>query len=198
MKIRIIIVLLVALLLVFASSCAKDTNPNDSLSGSLTELPDPTESDNETIKELFERAAKKLILYATEEPSRVLNSDFDNKIEIDYSGEYKTINDRPYQKTNLNYQQAVNEYSKLFMGDALNEFLMKYFYDVDGVLYVTALGGASGLSIKNVEITFISKSNGEYLYKVTFDLFEHVESQFSVKKSGNDYIISSMDYAFGS
>ena len=169
---------------------------------STTGTVDATEPSNEVIKELFEKSAKKLIQYSTSEPSYVLNTDFDNKLE---TGEEKTINDRPYNKTNLNYQQAVDKYSELFTGNFLDEFLLKYFYNLDGVLYVTNAGGATGFDVANVQITYINQNNGEYSYKVTFDKVEGVEehqyvpqeSQFSVKKVENNYRISGSEFHFG-
>ena len=203
---------LIVVITVFFCACSidKDTSQDPNiptasvgveLSGTAVSDPDMASElpDHEIIMELFITTAEKLIFYDTEEPSYVLSSDFDHKIEIDGSGENKTIDNCLYHKTSLAYQQAVDEYSKLLTGNALNEFLARYFYNADGVLYVTAAGGRTGFDIKNITITFNGQLNGEYYYTATFDMVfindesKREESQFGVTKIENDYRISSID-----
>ena len=159
-----------------------------------SEIPDQSEPSNKEIKELFEKATTKLVEYAVDEPVWVFGLDFGHENVIRIRTE---INDHPYCKTTLNYQQLVNKYSEFFTGDVLNRFLSQYFYELDGVVYVTAIGGASGFGITNVKVTYISQSNGEFLYKATFNRtdFEDVpESQFFVKKTGDGYRLSDTDF----
>ena len=88
--------------------------------------------------------------------------------------------------------------------------MSKYFRDVDGVLYVTAVGGMTGWGIDNVAVAFIKQDNGAYVYTAAFDevyvfdididttetKYEPRQSGFSVKRVGNDFKISSIEYLF--
>jgi len=190
-----------------ASAPPVSPSDNNTTSTPNTDTPSVSnfEPSNEAIKELFERAAKKLIQYYVNEPGRELERDFDDKIEVDFSKDIM-INEHPYRITNAKYKQAVDKYSELFTEDALKKFLSKYFYDVDGVLYINSAGGMSGFGIDNVKVTYAGNSNGGYLYNVTFDMIygfeepqhEPMESKFSVKKVENDYRISDIDYLLDS
>jgi hypothetical protein len=102
----------------------------------------------------------------------------------------------------LKYQQAVDHYSEIFTGEALDSFLSKYFYDVDGDLYVNSAGGMSGFGIENIRIAYINQSNGEYFYQVKYDhttWFENYPSEchFTVKNIDDNYKISDIDYLSG-
>jgi hypothetical protein len=166
------------------------------------------EPPSETIKLLFEKAADTLKDYTSEEPLYILDKDFNNMAfeesaeGVHKSYECKIISNCTYIKTLLKYQQAVDHYSEIFTGEALDSFLSKYFYDVDGDLYVNSAGGMSGFGIENIRIAYINQSNGEYFYQVKYDhttWFENYPSKchFSVKNIDGNYKISDIDYLSG-
>jgi len=191
-------------ILLFAAGCASgETSSTDSAG-----------PPSETITTLFEKAAGTLRDYTAEEPLYVLYRDFNGKAfemidgVIDFSNLHKTIDNCSYLKTLLKYQQAVDKYSEIFTGEALDSFLSKYFYDIDGDLYVNCAGGMSGFDIENITITYINQNDGEYFYQVTYD---HVipyedanfelqyevypsECHFTVRNIDGNYRISSIDY----
>jgi len=162
----------------------------------------------ETVQSLFEEAAGIIRNFVTEDPRDALDMDFNGTAIIkaadgayDFS-EQKTINGCPYCKTALTYQQAVDHYSEIFTGEALNSFMPRYFYDDGGALYVNGVGGMSGFGIDHIEITYMSQSDGEYFYQAAYNHvmgFEETElspseCNFSVKKVDGEYRISTIDY----
>jgi len=162
----------------------------------------------ETVQSLFEEAAGIIRDYVVDESDEALDADFDGKAfkKIDggytLSGLEKSIDGIRYYKTELSYQQAVDYYSEIFTGEALDSFLSRYFYDVDGNLYVKSAGSMTGFGIDHIEITYMSQSGGEYFYQVAYDdvagfeeiTFSPDECHFSVKNVDGDYRISSIDY----
>lgn len=112
------------------------------------------------------------------------------------------INDFLYDKCDVLYSDVVKKYSKIFTGDALDEFLSIRFADIDGYLYVMQ-GGASGWDVCNVKLTRVSESNGEIKYNVSYvsrfgfvEPYEDIEGTctMTVKLVDGGYRISEFDY----
>lgn len=112
------------------------------------------------------------------------------------------INDFLYDKCDVLYSDVVKKYSKIFTGNALDEFLSIRFADVDGYLYVMQ-GGASGWSVRDVKLTRVSESNGEIKYNVSYvsrfgfvEPYEDIEGTctMTVKLVDGSYRISEFDY----
>ena len=189
------VIYIVVFLVVLLGGCGKSVDPSAS-----TALPP-----EETVQTLFEEAANTIKDFVTEDPRDALDMDFDRKamkknIDSSYDyGEPKAFNSGSYFQTALTYQQAVEHYSEIFTGKALDSFLSRFFYDVDGALYVTGVGGMSGFGIENIKVTLINQSVGVYSYQAAYDHvteFEtsHGESHFSVKSVDGNYRISDIDY----
>lgn len=115
------------------------------------------------------------------------------------------INDFLYDKCDVLYSDVVKKYSKIFTGNALDEFLSIRFADIDGYLYVMQ-GGASGWEVRDVKLTRVSESNGEIKYSVSYvsrfgfvEPYDDIEGTctMTVKLVDNGYRISEFDYLKG-
>lgn len=112
------------------------------------------------------------------------------------------IDGQVYVKRDVLYSDVVKEYSRIFTGDLLEERLNQNFAEIDGYLYVVAGGGDLGESVVNVEVTKVSESNGEFTYRVKYDLQatggnisqENNTCTMVIKSVGNGYAISSLEF----
>ncbi len=146
-----------------------------------------------TAKELFEKATAEIRLLSSESPLDLVNMILGNDIEIVY--EEKTIDGVMYYETTAAFQDLKDYYAKLFTGEALTWILSTKFADVDGTLYCSPTGGATGWSIADLEVARTGQSSGSYLYEATFNEFdEPTTSQFTIENTDDGYRISSIDY----
>lgn len=155
--------------------------------------PDSDEITDTAAKELFERAVKEIITLASEDPIWVVQNILGDEIEIIY--EDKVIDGKLYYETSAAFQDLYDYYSEIFTGDALNWILSTKFTKVDGTLYCSPAGGATGWVIDNLKVTQIGQDGGSFLYEATFTQFEAAaKSNFTVVKTENGFRIASIDY----
>ncbi len=161
----------------------------------------PTGTDTHTAiaKELFERAATEIIKLATEEPATIVKTVLGDNVKI--HNESKKIRGINYLKTSESYEKLKNYYSDIFIGDALDWILSTKFANVDGVLYCSAVGGATGWTITDTEVILLSQIDERYAYEATFkevefmkDPRDAITKQFIVEKIDNTYRIAEIDY----
>ncbi len=185
-KLRLLLISVLVLLLFAACSPAAIEPATPATSGG-EELTDAA------TKELFEKATAEIRLLASEAPQDVVNMILGNDVSIIY--EEKSIDGAMYYETTAAFQDLQDYYAKLFIGDALTWILSTKFVDVDGTLYCSLTGGATGWSIADLNVTQTGKDDGNYLYEATFIELENTNtSQFTVVKTDNGYRISSIDY----
>ena len=150
------------------------------------------------VKDLFERAAKEIITLATQDPITIIKTIIEDEITVFYKNTY--INDKVYYKTTATYKSLQDYYSGIFTGDALKWVLSTKFAENDKVLYCSPIGGASGWSIENTEVTIMGQIGGRYSYKAAFNRIDNTGSyetttcQFTIEKTDNQYRISSIEY----
>lgn len=111
------------------------------------------------------------------------------------------IDGKVYVKRDVLYSNLVETYSRLFTGNLLDEQLNK-FIEIDGYIYV--LTGAVdaenvGNTAADVEVTRVSESNGEYTYRVKYEIggapSEDIRYATMVLKTiGNSFAISSLEF----
>lgn len=94
-----------------------------------------------------------------------------------------TMNGFLYEKCDVLYSDVVERYSKVFTGNALDEFLSRRFADVDGYLYISR-GGATGWAIVDAKVTRVSESNNEIKYTVNYTADMGYYMMFSDKVEG--------------
>lgn len=112
------------------------------------------------------------------------------------------VDGKIYIKRDVLYADVVKEYSRIFTGSLLEERLNERFIDIDGYLYVSAGGGDLGETVGQVEVTKVSESNGEFTYKVKYNLElpsgdyseEYRTGTIVIKAVGNSYAISSLEF----
>ena len=180
-KTKIITLAIILTMTIFVAACSNNSN----------NFKDESITDTEVV-ELFERAVDEIIFLASEEPLYVVRKNLED-VEVIYDETY--IDGNAFYETTATFKELQDFYSNLFTGDALNWILSTKFADVDGVLYVSPAGGASGWGISNVEVTLISQNGGTYTYEAAFDAFDvTTTSQFAIEKTENGYRISSIDY----
>ena len=148
-------------------------------------------------KELFEGAVKEIIMLASEDPALLVRGILDDDTAVIY--EEITIDGEGYYKTTAPFEELRDYYGRLFTADALDWILSTKFVDVDGTLYCSPAGGASGWGITDVEIVTAGQNNGNYIYEATFndsriDGKTPRTSQFIIENTEKGYRISSIDY----
>ncbi len=198
---------IIALALAFSScgllsspSPQMDGDPGTSKPADASTVSGEEEITDNAAKELFEKAVHEIIMLAAEEPSQVITTILGDDIEVFY--EEKIIDGTAYYETTAKYEELQDYYSEIFSGDALSWILSTKFTDVDGTLYCSPAGGATGWSIENTEVSNIGQSNGSYAYEAAFNKVEPMKepeetttSRFTVEKTENGYRISSIDYS---
>lgn len=181
-----IVFFLAMLLMLTLAACGTALNPSN-----------PTDSGNDEItdtevRELFEKAAKEIITLASEDPTDVIRMILGD-VEVIY--EEKQINGEAYYETTADYKDLRDYYAEIFAGGALDWILSTKFADVDGTLYCSPSGGASGWRITNLEIKGTGQNSGKHMYEATFSEWEATTtSQFAIEKTEIGYRISSIDY----
>ena len=144
-------------------------------------------------KELFERASVEIITLASEDPTLLVKMILGDDIEVIYKE--TDINGAIYYETTATYKKMSDYYSKLFTKDALDWVLSTKFADVNGTLYCSPVGGASGWSIANLKVAKISQDDNKCVYEATFNEFEQTTtSLFTVETTDSGYKISNIDY----
>lgn len=110
------------------------------------------------------------------------------------------IDGKIYTKRDVLYADVVDEYSKVFTGALLEERLNDSFIEIDGYLYVVAGGEDVGESVVDVEVIKVSEADGEFTYRVTYDLEasngeitqENNTCTLVIQSVGNSFAISSL------
>ena len=147
--------------------------------------------------ELFESAVKEIIMLASEDPALLVRTILGDDIEVIY--EETNIDGVGYYETTASFKALHDYYGRLFTADALDWILSTKFVDVDGTLYCSPAGGASGWGIIDVEIVTAGQNNGNYIYEAAFNDSRNDgktprTSQFIVESTEAGYRISSIDY----
>ena len=164
--------------------------PINSSSSQIEEITD------EKAKQLFESATNDISELAYEEPmgvvNRILGDDIKTTdIEI-------IVGETPYYETTGKFKDLEDYYAKTFSGEALDWVMSTKFIDTNGVLYCSAVGGATGWEIENLKVTQLEKNENSYTYKAEFVEFEEpATSEFVVEKSDAGYRIAKIDYVPG-
>lgn len=155
---------------------------------------DQSSADIKLAKELFEKAAEKII--------EIRSSEFD-KYPIAEPYKEVRINGFLYEKRDALYSDVVKEYSEIFTGDALETVLNDRFAEIDGYMYIVPWG-TSGWGIENIKIQIFSESGDEITYKVKSDctaangeVFDINICTMTVKQVDGNYRISQFDYYQG-
>jgi len=189
-KTKIITLAIILTMTIFVAACSNNSAPSN-LTTNSTASEDESITDTEVV-ELFERAVDEIIFLASEDPLYVISKNLEN-VEVIYDETY--IDGNAFYETTATFKELQDFYSNLFTGDALNWILSTKFADVDGVLYVSPAGGATGWRISNLEITLISQNGDTYTYEAVFNEFDiTTTSQFAIERTENGYRISSIDY----
>ena len=219
----ICIVIIIVLLLVIGGLCwhiysikngdaninKANDNSNTISSGNNNDKTNDAELDtpDEIAKELFRKGAELLAYFATGNAVDAIHTEYFHMYGDDLilNGEKTTDDGGLFYETMLSYEEVEEKYSEIFIKEALDKFMAKYFLDVNGVLYANAVGGGTGFGIANVEVIYISQSNGRYTYKAIFDEVEDwgmdgimsdtKTSNFVIEKVGDGYKISKIEYA---
>ena len=151
------------------------------------------------VKELFERAAMEIIKLATEDPATIVMTVLGDNVKI--FEESKKIGGVDYFKTSESYEELKNYYSDIFISDALDWILSTKFANVDGVLYCSAVGGATGWTITDTEVILLSQVDERYVYEASFkevelmnDPGDPIAKRFIVEKIDNIYRIAEIGY----
>lgn len=131
--------------------------------------------------EAFVKGADILMNYWAGAPSMAAMHDFGD----DYAetGDIIYVEGVPFCGTTLEYKDAEKKYSEVFCGDLYEDFMNSYFSNDDGVLFVRAVGGASGMAIDDVVATFIDRDGDEYNYKAEFFFVDYYEDENGVEKT---------------
>lgn len=116
-------------------------------------------------------------------------------------GDTTEIEGTTYVKRDAMYADVLEEYSRIFTGDLLDQIINERFVEKDGYLYVSEGDGAGGSGLHDVEVTRVSETDGEITYNVKFN-FEAPDGSISdyetctitLKAVGNSYAISATDY----
>lgn len=175
-----------------SASKAKDVTNNDVESKPVVNPVIEEITDTEA-RELYMKAIDEIILLATEDPITVIKNILGDHVTVVY--EDRNIDDKVYYETSAQYREMQDYYSNLFSGDALSWILSTKFTSVEGTLYCSPVGGASGWGITNLEVTRTSQNNDTYIYKATFREFEETTtSSFEIKNTEHGYRITSIDY----
>ncbi len=185
-KLRLLLISVLVLLLLAACSSA------------AIEAPKPASSGGEGItdaaaKELFKKATAEIRLLSSEAPQDLVKMFLGSDVTIIY--EEKSIDGAMYYETTAAFQDLQDYYAELFTGDALTWILSTKFVDIDGTLYCSLTGGATGWNIADLTVTQIGQDGGSYHYEATFTEFENTKSsRFTVVNTDNGYRISNIDY----
>ncbi len=180
---------IVSLLLIFAVLFTFAACENTPQTSSVEDEPS-----KEELEGLFTGAIHEIDSLAIDDPVGNLQRIFDN-IEI-FWDDVSTIEQIPYVKTSLPYNDLVDYYGKIFTDEELDWVLSRKYMDCDGVVYCSLLGGMTGSGIRFVSVEKITDNT----YKATYVRIEinHEEKEqyttFSVKKTDAGYRISSIDY----
>ena len=180
-------------------------------SNTETSKSDKAEDLDKIATDLFIKATEKIIALATNEPLSIIQDICDN-INIDYKSKTE-INKLSYFKTDGSFEDIEKYYSDLFCNSALEWIsTSSAFKELDGVLYVREIGGATGWGIENVSVkkteeNIINEENKytEYTYQATFsktfysDSVSTSEVETSIFKicdedGDGEYKISDIDY----
>lgn len=141
---------------------------------------------------LFKKATEEIILLASEDPAGVLKG-IVNDVEIIY--DITDINGQKYYKTNSHFEDVRSYYANIFTGDALEWILSTKFIDVEGTLYCSPTGGATGWVISEIEVEVLEQNDNTYLCEATFYVQDIKDtSRFIIEKNENTYRISDIDY----
>lgn len=183
LKLLVLSVLIFSLMAACSTSPIKPSSHSDSSGEEIADT---------VAKKLFESAVKEIITLASEDPTYIIKMILEDVEIID---EEKQIKGVSYYKTTAAYKEVHDYYSEVFTGDALNWILSTKFADVDGTLYCSSVGGASGWSIANLEVKRTGQNSDTYMYEATFKEFENTTtSQFMMEKTEGGYRISSINY----
>ena len=168
----------------------QDQKPQQSAENPSTE--EPTE---EELEELFTKAMHKINELATEDPCFIITDIFNNEIEIDYD-DNMTMNYATYVRTSRQYSELEDYYGQIFSGEALDWLMSTKFADVDGTLYCSKAGGASGIGFRLLSIEKLQKNTYKGTYLTAYDPEEGEgrSTIFEVQKTDAGYRISSIDY----
>lgn len=182
MKKTIALFIAIILILSLLVSCkGKDNRPTD-----------------EEVLSLVEKASEKIVLYWNELDEGAIIKEF-NGITVDI---YDLINES-FFRTDFEYNKAVEKYSEIFTGEALEIFLKQNFYNYNGTLYCRIYGG-SGIGRENFSVEYKGKTDEKYNYIVKYDhvdtsadtgerFITPVTSECSIEKTENGYRISDTD-----
>lgn len=198
---KIFLFALALCMLLMLEACENRENSGNAASPQA-EATSSSESNREEItnviaRELFEKAADEIITLASENPADLIKMVLRDDVQVTYNE--KNINGVAYYETTASFEELQDYYSQLFSGDALSWVLSTKFADVDGTLYCSSVGGASGWSIADIEIELIGQNNGTYAYEAVFNrvdragAHEVITSRFSAEKTEYGYRISSID-----
>ena len=150
---------------------------------------------------LFDSAASEIITLATNDPTTIIKTILGD--DVSTIPEEIHLDSGIYYKTTASFQKLEEYYAQFFTGEALEHILSTKFANVDGALYCSAVGGATGWSISNAEITDMTQNDDKYECSISFNEVEYmkepsetVTSQFTVEKVQDSYKISDIDYLF--
>ncbi len=177
------------------SAQAEQSNQNSEESSSEKSDTNEEISDisNKELTDLFSSALDEINDLAYDEPIFVVKNIFKGK-DVQYKS--VEVDNHPYLETTIDYNMLVDYYAITFTDKALEWILSTKFLNVDGKLYCSAVGGASGIHIENISIEKIQDNK----YKATFSCYHFSEeecktqSNFEIKKTNDGYRISSIDY----
>ena len=150
------------------------------------------------VQDLFARATEEIIDLAAEEPLTLVHARVEDIIET--TGVEKEINGVGYYETTAQYGKIANYYGELFTGEALAWVLGTKFADIDGVLYCSPIGGASGWSLTDITAKNVGIESETFTYEVTYcridnsGKYEPESCELVVEKTENGYRVASIGY----
>lgn len=192
--------ILVCILLFIFSACGKQSsqesaNSINGESGQVVTADD--ESKTEELTALFEEGVSRIYCLSINEPILILEDVFGDVQTYRGNSDIIFVTDTSaYFRTSLKYSDVSDYYGEIFADEALEWILSTRYLDVDGVLYCSSTGGATGVGIYDVSIEKV----GENAYIGTFhqglDMNNPLEvtSRFEVTATDAGYRISSIDY----
>ena len=192
--------ILVCILLFTFSACGKQSSqePANSINGESGQVVTADdESKTEELTALFEEGVSRIYCLSINEPILILEDVFGDVQTYRGNSDIIFVTDTSaYFRTSLKYSDVSDYYGEIFADEALEWILSTRYLDVDGVLYCSSTGGATGVGIYDVSIEKV----GENAYIGTFhqglDMNNPLEvtSRFEVTATDAGYRISSIDY----
>lgn len=127
--------------------------------------------------ELFNKSIEYIRCFECAETIDAVRGDFGIKFEerTFYDSDGKLLDEYKYPsyyKTTSTYTDAKAHYAKTFTGDMLNNFMDKYFIDMNGYLGVSTGGGATGYSIETEALEYLGYYDSAHNYNVSYQRTE--------------------------